>query len=646
MNIKQLSALLFTLWLVVLLSWCGTKPDADAATWDTRSTLYITTQMIGSSGSQAAITKNAKVLWSSDIIITSQVAGRVTSIPVQLWQQVGVSNVLVRLSDTNGAISFGLQRNQVAFDTANNTYDIQKANLERQIADAQIALRRAQLSADTTRADAAKQLEKIDYDLSSVDPTVDGSNTQIQLDSLRRQLERAEFDYQTKLTSDNQTLSGFLLTAKNIHTDIKNLMNDSIVESDKILGRTESRRWFNDAYEAYLSAKDFAAKARAESDLDQLIWLEDELASLEQQWQSITIDNVSRYLQSYRTILTTINRLSLSMKDVLNATVASSALSQAAIDGLNAQYNGLTSRSSALTASITAQINGIESFLSVYRQNQSSLAQQVDLLKNQIALTEKTLNDAQFNTSLAAQRTRLTLDAQIRQWDLGVDASMVANDFVSGTKDLNLQSIQNQLRAAEIALAELNFNAAKFTTLAPIRGLVSDILVDVGQDVSPGTPLMRIVSNQQEIEISLTESEKSLVVVWQKVLISNQNDQTYGTIISLSKAADRNGNFVAKISVDDELFDVWVFVDVVIPVQGETVTIPVNAVSIVDVDLGQIIVRNGESLDSKTVQLGKVLWDVIQVITPLDPWLLLVISDVSNYDSNKQVIKLRDIHSN
>gem|GEM_PF-6603099 len=41
--------------------------------------------------------------------------------------------------------------------------------------------------------------------------------------------------------------------------------------------------------------------------------------------------------------------------------------------------------------------------------------------------------------------------------------------------------------------------------------------------------------------------------------------------------------------------------------QGETVTIPVNAVSIVDVDLGQIIVRNGESLDSKTVQLGKVL---------------------------------------
>gem|GEM_PF-3193190 len=103
------------------------------------------------------------------------------------------------------------------------------------------------------------------------------------------------------------------------------------------------------------------------------------------------------------------------MKDVLNATVASSALSQAAIDGLNAQYNGLTSRSSALTASITAQINGIESFLSVYRQNQSSLAQQVDLLKNQIALTEKTLNDAQFNTSLAAQRTRLTLDAQIRQ---------------------------------------------------------------------------------------------------------------------------------------------------------------------------------------------------------------------------------------
>jgi hypothetical protein len=67
---------------------------------------------------------------------------------------------------------------------------------------------------------------------------------------------------------------------------------------------------------------------------------------------------------------------------------------------MTAQYNGLATRSSAITSSITAQVNGINGFVSVYSQNQQSLAKQIDLLKNQIALTEKSLADAQFNTQL------------------------------------------------------------------------------------------------------------------------------------------------------------------------------------------------------------------------------------------------------
>ena len=130
---------------------------------------------------------------------------------------------------------FGLQKNQLAFDSATNTYAIQKANLEKQIEDAQLALRRAQLTADTTRSDTAKQLEKLDYDLAGVNPLLSGSNTQIQLENLRKQLAKAEYDYQTKLTSDGQTLSGFITTADNLYSDVSNLVADVVTESDKFL---------------------------------------------------------------------------------------------------------------------------------------------------------------------------------------------------------------------------------------------------------------------------------------------------------------------------------------------------------------------------------------------------------------------------
>ena len=640
MNFKTLTTILL-LCSLILLSGCGAKPDAGATTWDTRSTLYITTQLISTNNSKGSITKNAKVLGVSDVIITSQVVGRVTSIPGQLGQAVWPNSSLVRLADTNGTIMFGLKRNRLVVDSANNTYAIQKANLEKQIEDAQLTLQRVQLTTNLARADTSKQLTKLDYDLASINPLVTGSNTQIQLDSLRQQLAKAQFDYQTKLSSDGETITGFLLTAKNIHTDISNLTTDIITESDKILWLTDQRRIYNDSYEAYISAKDFNAKNKAENNLTRLIWLQDELKKLWAQSQNITADKLTAYLQSYRTILTAINELIASMKDVLNATVASSQLPQSWIDGLIAQYNWLAARSSGITSSITAQVNGINWFIWVYIQWQQSLAKQIDLLKNQIALTEKSLADAQFNTQLWWDRTRLALDNQIAQNDLNLTSSQSNANFITNTKDLNLDSIQNQLKSAQLALNELNFNAAKFTILSPIRGIVSDILVDIGQDVNPWTPIARVVSNQQELEITVTESEKKFIQQKQKIAVSNQSQSTYGTVTSVSKIADRNGNFIVKVAIDDAMFDVGVFVDVKIDLQNGNPIIPVNAVTIVDTNRGQITLWNGNEIINRSVWLWSLFGEMIEITNSLEPGLVLVTSDISNYDKAKQKITVK-----
>jgi len=78
-------------------------------------------------------------------------------------------------------------------------------------------------------------LEKLDYDLTNVDANASGSSTQLQLQKLQKDLAKAQFDYQTKLDVDNQTLDNFIKTAGNINTDITNLMSDVVTESDKLL---------------------------------------------------------------------------------------------------------------------------------------------------------------------------------------------------------------------------------------------------------------------------------------------------------------------------------------------------------------------------------------------------------------------------
>lgn len=624
------------LWFVLLLAWCG-KPEVIEEL--VKQPYYLTVQPLTKSDQAGTITKNAKVLGTSEIVITSQVAGRVTSISTDIGANVSNGQMLIKMTDTVGSIRFGLEKTQLAMQSAQNSYDVQKANLEKQIQDAQIALQRSQLAADTTRSDTSKQLEKIDYDLTNVNGSSSGSSTQIQLENLTKQLTKAQLDYQTKLDADSQTLDNFIITAGNINTDIRNLMSDVVTESDKLLWVSDEWRSYNDAYEVYLGAKDFASKNKAENALRELQSLQDDLDTLST--TTITQDNLVSYLSSYNTIISSMNTLIREMKNVFTATIPSSSLSQVSIDSLNTQYNVLATRSSAVASSITAQVNAINSFLATYQQSQQSIAQQVEILKSQISLTQKWLQDAQFNTQLWADRTKTSLDSNLQNAQLSLDSTKLATDFVTNTKDLNLQTIRNQLASAQVALNELNFNAAKYNVTSPIRGIVSDVLVDIGQEVSPWTPLARVVSNTQQVEINMTESELQYLSVWQNVIVSNEYQTGSAVIDTVARVASKDGTFTVIISIVGDGFSVGSFVDVEIPLYEGNIMIPINAVNIVDSNRGQIYLWDGVTMINQSVKLGQIFGDMVSIIDPIQQWLMLIVSDVENYDETKYTLEVK-----
>ena len=110
----------------------------------------------------------------------------------------------------------------------------------------------------------------------------------------------------------------------------------------------------------------------------------------------------------------------------------------------------MQSKASGIVASITAQVNGLQSFLTTYKDQQQSLATQIAILENDVVVKKNQLDQVSQNSAMSLESTNNNVD------------------FATQTKDMNLQSLQNALRQAQLALDEANFNAAKLAVRAPI----------------------------------------------------------------------------------------------------------------------------------------------------------------------------------
>ncbi len=74
----------------------------------------------------------------------------------------------------------------------------------------------------------------------------------VQLQSARENLEKTKIDYETKLLSDEQTLQNFSQNARNITKDAQLLYESITTEADKLLGVSDLRKAYNDAFENVL----------------------------------------------------------------------------------------------------------------------------------------------------------------------------------------------------------------------------------------------------------------------------------------------------------------------------------------------------------------------------------------------------------
>ncbi len=565
-----------------------------AGCWNTENAIIsklpyeIQTQSIYTTDNIAMITKTAKVQWSSDIIIASQIAWRVQSITSNIWDQVKPGNLLIQLQDTN--------------------------NLSNSVQSAELAFQRAQITEQTVLDDIEKQKQKLQYDLDNINGNLTGSSTQIQLQKLETDLAKAEFDYQAKLKSDTQTNENLITSAKNIQSDLEIILTDAINETDKLLWLTN--KYVDDlSYKdmrIFLWAKNLSILSEASNSFWEIYKLEQELWKLKS--SGITADNVNDYLKNYQSIIVNMNDHFVIMKQLFIDSIED-ARYKTQITTSQSVFASLQAKSSSLNASITNQLNSIRSYFVSYQDQQDSLAKQIESLRAQIQLTKKTLQDASFNTMLWAERSQISFDSQIKNNTIGV-------------------------QSAYLQLQQARFTQSKFSVISPINAIVADILVDKWQDVSPGTPLLRIVSEQQQIEISLTVDEMRNISIGQSVMVDSLLWEAKWTIITMSSVADKSWSFKALILLDRSTIPTWLSVDVKIPVQKWSLTLPINALTIVDTNKAVAYFRdtNNNKVVPKTLTINSLFWDQIEIMDKLSTDYELIISDLDNYDERTMEI--------
>lgn len=587
---------------IFLLSWCSTSAPTTEEKVQ-KQPFYISTTEYSSLKKEYELKKTGKLASSSEITVTAQIGWRVSSLNKGIGDGASKWESVIQLQETSGVYSFWAQKASAAITQAKINYEQTMLNLEKAIKDTEFSIKQA-----TNQAENA-----------SLNSQISAANLQLQ--SARESFEKAKLDYQTKLISDEQAINNFVQTANNLVNDVKLVYESTITEADKILWVTDVRKVNNDSFEHLLGAKNTSTKFAAEDALRQVLIKQQSLQTFSIASQSSELSTSLEQLTSYlRSLQPVVNQIDTMLQFTITwptYSEAQLAIHQWTIDWLQTQIQWQIS-------AITAQINTIQTFLRTYKDNQASLAKAVDLSEQSYKTAEANLQTAQNNTKVQVSSLENTLSTTEKN------------------KATTEKALRNSIAQAQIAYSEAWFQLSKLSATAPIAWTITDILVDVGQDVSPGTPLYKMSSIwDKEIEITLTQDEATSLKVDTPVRIRFWTKETNGLLNQISQTPTAGVSYKAIVTTTSTDIPAGSLVDIIIPQTTDHVVMPLNWVQLLSTTEWQIVVRDGVSLETKKVELGQLKWAQIEVITSLSASESIVTSDTKQYDPEKYEVTVK-----
>jgi len=229
-------------------------------------------------------------------------------------------------------------------------------------------------------------------------------------------------------------------------------------------------------------------------------------------------------------------------------------------------------------------------------------------------LVAKNLTPQTLSTTHLSQLTTYAQRA-----DSQISSMISAKNTIEASREalieagFDLTDKADQVKNAEISLADARDKLADYYVYSPFSGTVAEISVEKGDNISANSAIMTLVTEERIAEISLNEVDAAKVKTGQKTSLTFDAipDLTLtGKVLDIDTIGTVSQGVVtygAKISLDaqDERVKPGMSVSASIIVQAKQDVIAIPSSAIKSDGQGQYVqIMNGETLGTKTVEIG------------------------------------------
>lgn len=636
--------------LLILAFFASCSKQAEDVVWANniiKTDFIIDVQPIDSFWKQAEIEKNWKVEGSQDLKISSQASGRVAHINVKEGDKVSVWQPILTLSDTVANYWIALERASNNLDRAKINYESTKLTLDKQVFDSEIALEKLQSSYDALKKNTSLDLNQAKDSLKNSEFESLDSKSALQLAQVDNAIEKAVLDYNNKIIADNESLEWFKTTYKKEYNSILVFLWDIIEFWDKFFWITNTYRDSAEKLDTYLWWKNTLIRDTTKENLLDLMSYKNWTFS------GVDIDNMNNdELPQNLSILNEWYELSKiylnNLEETLNQSISSIwILSESEISAFIAAINAYQWQLQGNYTAFLIYDNTASSFLRTYENTQASIAKQIDLQRKDRDILKKNLESSEFQSQTWYDKIVATSEDNLKSLELQIKTAQNNLQNAKDGKIISLESLENAIREAEISYELASKEYEKLSVESPISGIISEISVDIWADVVNGTPLVTLIgTNNTEVEIALTNDELKYISVWDSVFTKVWEKSLTGSIYSISTISDDSLNYKVLSTFEEKIQNLGWIIDITIPITSDSILIPLKNVALVWTNKWIVHIYDNGKIVQKEVLLWKMYKDSIEFLgfldgTQVDTNILLVVTDISNYDENKFQLKIK-----
>lgn len=515
-----------------------------------------------------------------EVLLSAEVSSVIEDLDVEIGDSVEAGEVLVSF-DTD-IYDIQLMQAAAGVERAKANYDLVMAGAT----DGQIA----QAAAAVAQAEAAVAQAEASYEQSEL-------QAQASIDSAEAALETAEINLD--LDPEEDAYESLVISMQSIYVSLRNMIYDA----DAILGIDDAS--INDDFERGLGTMDEnalnSANRNYEYARDAILYEADIVQDLDIDDDE---DDIEDALDELEEAMEKTEELYEDLKDVMDATVSFSGLSQAELDayrdGIAANLTTLNSFESTLNSgdqAIESAQDAEESYEIAYDNAELQLEQAEDAYGEILNVAEASIDSA----------------------EAALDSAQAAYyDIVDGPRNVDVAAYLAAIKEATAAYQLILEQRSHAQVVAPISGQIASITAEEGEFVGAGTGLITLV-NADALQVRATISSKDIDKVETGMEVT-VNDRYEGEVYAISPVLGSSNKvevLIALEDVDGLLSGEIVEVEMKPKRDSEQFFLPLAAVKTTAAGAYVFMVEDGEIVEHE-VEIGEVSGDQIEILDGLE----------------------------